>query len=150
MNGRRLAKELDGLRKNPSDGVLGVEVVDEGKVWLISFSGPEGSPYSGETFALRFIFPPEYPLESPIVVFVKDGAIQIPQHPHVYTNGHICLSILYDQWSPALTAGSVTMSVISMLASSPGKELPEDNDRYVRGCKSNPKLTRWVFHDDTC
>lgn len=24
----------------------------------------------------------------------------IPVHPHVYSNGHICLSILSDDWTP--------------------------------------------------
>ncbi|CAM9973738.1 unnamed protein product, partial [Choristocarpus tenellus] len=42
-------------------------------------------------------------------------------HPHIYSNGHICLSILYDEWSPALTIQSVCLSILSMLSSCTGK-----------------------------
>jgi len=69
--------------------------------------------YAGEEFVLQFRFSQQYPLESPEVMFVGT----VPIHPHIYSNGHICLSILSDGWTPALTVQSVALSILSMLSS---------------------------------
>jgi len=51
-----------------------------------------------------------------------------PIHPHIYTNGHICLSIIYDDWSPALGVEAVCHSMVSMLSSAKEKMPPADNE----------------------
>lgn len=88
--------------------------------WRVALDGPTDTLYESERFSLSFKFGPKYPFDSPEVVFVGDN---IPIHPHVYSNGHICLSILTEDWSPALSVQAVCLSVISMLASAKEKVL---------------------------
>eukprot|EP00694_Reclinomonas_americana_P005417 EC794473.1.p2 GENE.EC794473.1~~EC794473.1.p2 ORF type:complete len:155 (+),score=44.52 EC794473.1:77-541(+) len=148
---RRLEKELGKLRSSPPEGIEIDESAvpagrsDEAYVWI---HGAPGSLYEDETFRVRFRFSDQYPVDSPEVVFVGSP----PRHPHVYSNGHICLSTLYDEWSPVLTVASVCISLQSMLSSATEKVGPADDARYVSmvGYDRSPKLTRWDFHDDKC
>eukprot|EP01102_Stenamoeba_stenopodia_P017200 TRINITY_DN6131_c0_g2_i1.p1 TRINITY_DN6131_c0_g2~~TRINITY_DN6131_c0_g2_i1.p1 ORF type:complete len:151 (+),score=23.50 TRINITY_DN6131_c0_g2_i1:288-740(+) len=143
---RRLQKELTDLQKSPPGGIEMDEVSDL-KRWTINILGSPGTLYAGKKFKLQFVFPDMYPLEAPEVMFVGP---QTPRHPHIYSNGHICLSILYDNWSPALSVSSVCLSILSMLSSNTKDEWPIDNDGYVaRAIGRSPKDTRWMFHDDT-
>lgn len=126
--------------------------------------GVEGTLYEGEHFQLLFKFNNKYPFDSPEVTFVGPN---IPVHPHVYSNGHICLSILTEDWlvfrisfniiitsnehfflcrTPALSVQSVCLSISSMLSSCREKKRPPDNTLYVKTCNKNPKKTKWWYH----
>jgi len=114
--------------------------------WQVRLTGAPGTLYEGEHFKLQFKFSPKYPFDSPEVTFTGEN---IPLHPHIYSNGHICLSILTDDWSPALSVQAVCLSIISMLSSCKEKKRPPDDAFYVKTCSKNPKKTKWWYHDDT-
>ncbi|GAX73321.1 hypothetical protein CEUSTIGMA_g775.t1 [Chlamydomonas eustigma] len=150
---RRIQSELKDWTNNPPEGFL-LESCEPMTTWVIMMKGPETPPgaerlYDGKVFRLQVKFPDRYPMESPEVIFLSVA----PIHPHIYSNGHICLDILYDNndggWSPALTVNKVCLSVRSMLASNTENSKPQGDAEYVArvGSKS-PKATRWVFHDD--
>ncbi|KYQ92043.1 Rab GTPase [Tieghemostelium lacteum] len=142
---KRLQKELQEIQKSPPHGIM-IEEANNLDRWVVQITGTENTLYNGEKFRLQFRFNSEYPLESPEVMFIGVA----PIHPHIYSNGHICLSILYDAWSPALTVSSVCVSILSMLSSCTEKVPPVDNQYYVsRSIGKTPKDTRWMFHDDT-
>ena len=115
--------------------------------WYVTFTCPEGSIYGGETYTLEFKFDQNYPIESPDVVF--HGAS--PDHEHVYSNGYIWLSILYDDWTPSLKVSSVVLSILSMMASADAKSRPENDASFAQMANGRrPKSFNWVFEDTRC
>jgi ubiquitin-conjugating enzyme E2 W len=128
--------------KTAEDG-LTLEIKSE-DVWHVTFVGAPATVYAGEQYTLRIRFTPEYPFDSPEVVFLGPS----PEHCHIYSNGHICLNILGTDWTPALTVRSIVMSILSMMSSATRKERPEDDVRYCRVPRASPKTTSFFYHDD--
>lgn len=150
---RRIQSELNEWLHAPPDGceLLQFEPLT---TWVVGMSGPESAPgmpqlYVGEKFQLRIAFTDRYPMEPPEVIFIPPS----PVHPHIYSNGHICLDILYDGrrggWSPALTMNKVCLSLRSMLSSNTDKKRPPGDQDYCQRMRGrSPKETRWDFEDD--
>jgi ubiquitin-conjugating enzyme E2 D/E len=93
--------------------------------------GPGDSPYAGGVFFVNIHFPPDYPFKPPKVQFQtkvcaadahavraahraqsqranrrgaeRAAAAAQVYHPNINSQGSICLDILKEQWSPALT-----------------------------------------------
>ena len=78
--------------------------------WQATLLGPADSPYEGGIFYLEIQFPKEYPFKPPKVFFTTRI-----YHPNINSAGGICLDILKEQWSPALTVSKVLLSICSLL-----------------------------------
>jgi hypothetical protein len=82
---RRLSRELgEWTVKEPPVPGMAVRPTQRLDEWMVDVQGAEGSVYAGERYQLRFIFPTDYPMEAPEVIFLQPT----PRHPHVYSNGH--------------------------------------------------------------
>eukprot|EP00938_MAST-03A_sp_MAST-3A-sp1_P007141 g7141.t1 len=113
----RVHKELQEISKNPPPGVYAAPSADDISEWSAQITGPKGSPYAGGTYFLRIKFPKDYPFKPPNVTF----ATRI-YHCNISTTGEICLDILKDHWSPALTISKVLLSILSLLTDANPKD----------------------------
>jgi len=131
----------------------GVELVkaDEFTEWLMDIKVLDDNPlYRNEVYRLKFRFPNSYPIEAPEVVFVKDDTHPIPWHPHIYSNGIICLDLLDRQgWSPVHNVESVCVSLQSMLTGNTKKERPPGDENFVKYNTQRPKDINFLFHDNS-
>jgi len=102
--------ELIDLGKDPPANCSAGPVGDDMFHWQATIMGPDESPYAGGVFFLDIHFPADYPFKPPKVHFTTRI-----YHCNINSNGGICLDILKDQWSPALTLSKVLLSVCSLL-----------------------------------
>ena len=90
--------------------------------------------YEGGVFFLTISFPSDYPFKPPKLHFTT----KIYQC-NVSSNGSICLDILRDQWSPALTISKVLLSISSLLTD------PNPDDPLVPNIAHEYKTDRAKF-----
>jgi len=132
MSARRIQKESSDLSKDAPENCIAGPRGDNMYLWDAMIVGPTETPYAGGIFKLEIHFPTDYPFKPPKVVFNTKI-----YHPNISTNGSICLDILKDQWSPALTISKVLLSICSLLSDPNPKDplMPEIADEYIRNRK---------------
>ncbi len=118
---KRLLNEYKEMINDPPHNCSAGIVDDDIYHWSAQILGPEDSPYYGGVFNLQIHFPTEYPFKPPKINFKTNI-----YHPNIM-NGNICLDILKDQWSPALTISKVLLSLCSLL-NDPNPDDPLDID----------------------
>jgi ubiquitin-protein ligase len=89
---------------------------------LASMEGPIATPYEGGVFWLHVQFPSHYPCEPPVLRFLT-----MVYHPNIARDGTVCLDVLDEKWTPALTIAPVLASV-HLLLSEPEWSSPLQTD----------------------
>ena len=115
----RIQKEFQGFQTSKTEQ-------KDFKIWLIEndlrhwkavIAGPSDSVYEGGKFQIDIKIPNDYPYKPPKMQF--DTRVW---HPNVSSQtGAICLDILKDEWSPALSIRTALLSIQALLcAPEPG------------------------------
>lgn len=139
---RRITKELKDLEQDPPSNCSAGPVGDDKFLWSASIVGPVDSPYQGGIFFLNIKFPQDYPFKPPKFRFTTRI-----YHPNINANGSICLDILSETWSPALTVSKVLLSISSLLTDpNPDDPLEPDVARIYKSnrAKFNELAKEWT------
>ncbi|RYR44923.1 hypothetical protein Ahy_A08g041189 [Arachis hypogaea] len=134
----RVQKELVECGKDAEGSGIKVTPKSDNLVLLLgTIPGPIGTPYEGGVFKIDITLPDGYPFEPPKMQFSTKGVLVSSDfgsknglkgkgHPNISSqSGAICLDILKDQWSPALTLKTALLSVQALL-SAPQPDDPQD------------------------
>jgi ubiquitin-conjugating enzyme E2 D/E len=141
MTTRRIQKELSDLKRDAPENCSAGQRGDNLYLWDAMIMGPSETPFAGGIFNLEIHFPSDYPFKPPKVVFLTKI-----YHPNISTHGNICLDILKDQWSPALTISKVLLSICSLLSDpNPDDPLMPDIANEYKNDRANYDSTAKIW-----
>lgn len=132
-------RELTELKKSPPEGIR-IQTSEEDMLDVTGIiQGPEGTPYAGGYFRVKFKFTEEFPAAPPKCWFATKIF-----HPNVSNAGEICVNTLKKDWQSTYGIGHILVTVKclliypnpeSALDEEAGKLLLEDYDSYCSRAK---------------
>ncbi|KAL4071694.1 ubiquitin-conjugating enzyme/RWD-like protein [Scleroderma yunnanense] len=132
-------RELNELKSNPPEGIRVVTNEEDMLDVTGIIEGPEGTPYAGGYFRVRFKFTEEFPAAPPKCWFATKIF-----HPNVSSAGEICVNTLKKDWKSTYGIGHILVTVKclliypnpeSALDEEAGKLLLEDYENYFSRAK---------------
>lgn len=97
------------------------------RCFRVDLKGPEGTPYEGFVWALRFTLPEQFPFRSPSIGFVERIL-----HPNVdEASGSVCLDSLNKGWSASFTLRHITEDLLPYLLRYPNPADPLNREAAV-------------------
>ena len=134
----RIAEEYKSLNRSPlvNFGItVGLFNDDDLFQWKCTILGPKDTPYKGGLFYLKIIFPDNYPIGKPEVLFLTPiYHLNVKYGPGGFQPlGHICISTL-NQWKPGDSIIKILPEIFNLLYK---------ND-YTRKIKCNEKNKRRI------
>ena len=107
----RIKKEYQDLQKEKNSNVQVKLVNNDIRHWKGRIKGPIDTCYQGGIFDVDIVIPNEYPFKPPKMKF--DTKIW---HPNISSvTGAICLDILKNEWTPALTIRTALISLQALM-----------------------------------
>ena len=139
----RIKKEYQDLQKEKNSNVQVKLVNNDFRHWKGRIKGPIDTCYQGGIFDVDIIIPNDYPFKPPKMKF--DTKIW---HPNISSvTGAICLDILKNEWTPALTIRTAQISLQALMCE-PVPNDPQDAvvaKQYMSDIKLfNQTAKHWV------
>ncbi|KAF8623767.1 hypothetical protein AX15_006209 [Amanita polypyramis BW_CC] len=136
---KRIHREIADLKKEDL-GPMTLSPSDDSLFsWKGTIPGPQGSVYEGGVFNIEIVLATDYPFSAPKVLF----RTRI-YHMNISEQGNICIDILKNNWSPALSLFKVMLSLSSLLTDPNPKDplVPSIATQYLRNRKLHDSTAR--------
>eukprot|EP01084_Bolivina_argentea_P153355 267401_1 len=126
---RRICKELKDIEANPPERFSAGPLGDDLFKWNATITGGYDTPYDDGVFFLNIRFPQDYPFKPLYLTWTTKIF-----HPSLAQNQEICLDVLHDNWSPALSISKILKQYIIPILDLREKEMNK-LQCYTRACK---------------
>ncbi|KAM6495176.1 Ubiquitin-conjugating enzyme/RWD-like protein [Amanita muscaria] len=136
---KRIHREIADLKKEDLGKLTLSPSTDNLFVWRGTIPGPEGSVYEGGEFEIEIALAQDYPFTAPKIMFKTRI-----YHMNISQQGSICIDILKNNWSPALSLFKVMLSLSSLLTDPNPKDplVPSIATQYMRNRRLHDSTAR--------
>lgn len=110
MATKRIKKEIRDFLNSPVEGIEITPSDSDIFKWVVTLDGPKETPYEGGKFDIDVAFPCDYPWKPPVIKMLTPCF-----HVNVNEEGFICMDILKNSWTPALTVSKTMLSFLAFL-----------------------------------